>query len=224
MKCPKCGTNLPDDSLFCTECGCNIAEEQLRTRNERSNEQSLQNNKSSAGLKAFVVILLIACSILGYKVYCQYEQVNSLNGIISEKNSEIEKKDKKIESQNKSIDELNKSVNNLKNSANNYNTIVSFMKNSNAGYGSAKYYANKQILFLNKNDKSKTINVTAKFDGEYTVYFQTTNGNIEAKWSKTWNNNTTQLIVSPVYTGTTEIIFTSNKNSTSFKVLAVVYE
>ncbi len=95
MICPKCNINLPSDSAFCPNCGCNIEKTQKQIIAEQEKENKTQitervvirknkTNKTNKILVALLVISIIACLSLGYCTFSLYNQIEENNNKIGD--------------------------------------------------------------------------------------------------------------------------------------------
>lgn len=70
MFCPECGANIPDDSVFCSECGMKI---EINNGIYSAEQQDATENKGKGGRKSDIfwsaLIVILALSIVGGLVY-----------------------------------------------------------------------------------------------------------------------------------------------------------
>ena len=65
--CPKCGTQVPNNLAFCTECGCNLSEPVLAKTNDLSPAKEKHSHPGRGTNVLFVCIgvLFLACAVIG---------------------------------------------------------------------------------------------------------------------------------------------------------------
>lgn len=73
MKCSKCGNYIPDDSVFCQYCGCDLQEQQMETENSVETNNRKQSTERFKKLFIFAVCIAIIlggmCAYLGISYY-----------------------------------------------------------------------------------------------------------------------------------------------------------
>ena len=89
------------------------------------------------------------------------------------------------------------------------------------GYGSNTYYAGTPVLELKAGGSQGKIPIYFGLNG--TVRFEASSGDIDGEWSREWEDNWTDVLVTPgSKSGCYTIHFTNEENSAEFDVLVVV--
>lgn len=226
MNCPKCSANIPDDSVFCPNCGCNIEETEKQIKIEQALEviQSpevssnaatvvVKKSKSTKMLAFLLVLSIICCCVLGYFTYSFYNQSLKYSERIDSNLEQI----KDLKSQNKKLQ-------------NSYDETVvarsalSLLQSSEKwGYATENFHASTGVICLNSHGSTKSIEVAMNYSNS-TCYFSSSNTSVvNPHWSdKPWYNKSTTLYLEPLAKGTSVLTFTNSAYDNSFKVLVIV--
>lgn len=202
-RCIDCGKELPKDSEFCQYCGSKrvaIVNEEDKVKKDKIIE------KNRKGFFIPFIIAIIGCVCLGYGMYYNYRMTVTLNSKI--KNIENENNDLSIALQN----ERDKNRENVE-KIDKYNSIVNYAKHSN---GYSDFYARQTILVSPHNEK-----VWIYF-GHYNtnVWFQTSSGNVEAKWGE-FNNCWAPITISYNGNGVEYVKLYNDANNEVFYITVI---
>lgn len=226
MNCPKCSANIPDDSIFCPNCGCNIEEVEKQIKIEQaleviqspevnSNATSVVVKKSkSTNMLAFLLVLsIICCCVLGYFTYSFYNQSLDYSKQISDNIAQI----KNFEGRNKALqDSYDKTAV--------ARSTLEFLQSSEKwGYATENFHANTGVICLNSYGNTKSIEVSMNYSNS-TCYLDCSNTSVvNPYWSdKPWYNKSTNLYLEPLAKGISVLTFTNSAYDNSFKVLVIV--
>ena len=227
MNCPKCSVSIPNDSVFCPTCGCNIKETEKQIKIEQaleviqspevnSNATTVEVKKSkSTKVLAFLLVLsIICCCVLGYFTYSFYNQSLDYNKKFDSKSAQV----KSLESKNK---ELQSSYNKtfVARSA-----LSELNSSEQWGYATENFHANTGVICLKTYQRTKSIEITMNYNNS-TCYFDSSNTSaVNAYWSdKTWYSGKPGIVyLEPKSKGVSVFTFTNSAYDSTFNILVIV--
>lgn len=239
MICPKCNANLPEDSVFCPNCGCNIEEvkkqilaeqeaEKQRLSKQEAEESAqtpqtiiVEKNKNNKILVVLLVISLVACGVLGYSTFNFYN-----NSSIADYEARIEF----LENKNRNL-EFNNGLLMGENSKKSISSQIYSLLESydNWGYATESFHANAPIVFLKASGNKEIIKITMSEGARCTI--KNTNSSVADVYLNKKHGDTAELSIEPKTAGVSVITLSSSINTnilanniyeSSFNVLVIV--
>lgn len=227
MNCPKCNSNIPNDSIFCPDCGCNIEKAKQEIQDEQalkalqplntvSSDQSvaLKKNKSSKVLTFFLIALIICCCVLCYLTYSFYNQTLDLS-------NEIDGYVKQVATLELSNKELQRSYDKTSVAR----AVLSTLHSSDRwGYSTENFHANTGVVCLKSYQNAKSIEITMNYNNTTCHFDYSSSSVINAYWSdKTWYSGEPGIVyLEPRAKGVSVLTFTNDAYNNAFKVLVIV--
>lgn len=228
--CSKCGSPVDAETGVCSVCG--------------RKDPSAKRARSSPR-PAVWILALLATALLGGNIY-QYgentKQAARLTQITGEYDQMTEKynqalSDLSITEENyKQAVRANEALNGELSSAKDaqgqykansdkYSTIINWIDQHASEYKKASdYFAGSNVIAVKVGE---TVALDVTYKGNRYMWEKTTTGRCKADWGKDWSDNTTQLEITGVRAGTSEIVFylgdEEHADTTeSFRVLVIV--
>ena len=250
--CKKCGKQLPDDSLFCQYCGELLDRSDLQKANEEntvynenasnlyrataedktanSREDDAKKEKTShrGSVIAVVVLSVLICCLAGLNIYQYFSNNETLQVLRAENDSLKENNAKLKEEKTQAISEriaARKERDQAKSDSREYETVKSWVTKYGKGFQAQNsYYAASNIIAVKAGE---TVNLSITYTGNRTLWLSTTTACCKADWGSGWSGNTTNVKISGVSAGTSELIFSLGNNDEadskeSFRVLVIV--
>lgn len=227
MNCPKCSVSIPNDSVFCPTCGCNIEETEKQIKIEQaleviqspevnSNATTVEVKKSkSTKVLAFLLVLsIICCCVLGYFTYSFYNQSLDYNKQISDNIAQI----KNLEGRNKALQSSYDKTAVARNAVAKLQTFETW------GYATENFHASTGVICLNSYGNTKSIEVVMNYSNS-TCYVESSDTSVvDFYWSdKTWYyGDTTNLYLEPLAKGISVLTFTNSAYDSTFSILVIV--
>lgn len=222
MICPKCNHILPDDSTFCQFCGELIEKAADQKMVEIASPEAEASPSQKDRKKPVAIILAIALllSVIANAAQLYYssmraEEIDGLNQNIAAKAEEVAELKQEISSKNNKISSLQAEYNN-------YKTLCNFIKNETPGYGSNLFYVSDGLIVLNQH-ASKEITLTTLYYGYVTISTKASGNSATISFNEdSWYGSSTTLTVYGRSKGITTVTFSTNVDTTTFKVMVVV--
>ena len=227
MICTKCNIQLPNDSIFCPNWGCNLEEIQKEIVAEKKIEPEIRvvekvvekvvvkKNKINVVLVSLFILSIIACSVLGYFTFSFHSQVEEKEGIIKDYKNDLN--DAKI-----IINELRDDLQESKIGDEIISTLTAY---DNWGYATENFHTDVGIIVIDSYFSNKTVTLYSNY---YDATFYLNNSNaylIDVDWDEEyWNGNSTTLTIEPNYsaTGVSVVTITNDKYDNEVNILVVV--
>ena len=194
-----------ENVLICTHCGEVIENPAVNL----SKDVAETDTKKSDGPSVLQIIAFV--QIIGV-IIVAYFYINLLN--------------KKTETQ---FNQLQREKNDLQNEVSMYkekseviDLVSDFLNEQDAGKSSNDFYASEKIIVLNKDNKTKSFNVTAKFERPYTLSWDYDDSIIEITSDDKWVDTVLTIYVNPVEVGVNYVTFTNTRNLQQFRVMVIV--
>ena len=212
MICPKCNIQIPDDSIFCPNCGCNIEETKKQLVAEQEKNIQIvekvipQKNKTNKVLVVFLILSLIASSVLGYFTFTYYQQSKNHTQEVRE-----------LTNSNKIL------MNRYDETSVARDALQALKSYEKWGYATENFHTDTGILVLTRYSDAEEITLYSTYDGA-TFSMDNSDPNVaSAVWTEeTWYDNTTTIRVKPLKSGVSVLTITNDKYNNEVNILVIV--
>ena len=241
MNCPKCSAVIPDDSTYCTHCGCNISEAKKQMEAEQQvpppaftggapapAAAAVKKSKAAAVLAVLLVLSVIGCAVLGFLAAYQYSISKAYVNQAREDALQIYSLQGEIDSLTEDKEKLEKDIGRLQDSFNDSavarDALLALESAENWGYATKNFHANTGVVYAKLSEGTKAIEIVMNYDGS-TCYLDCSNTNVaEAAWSnQTWYyGEVADVFIEPKSKGIAVLTFTNTTYDNYFNVLVIV--
>lgn len=239
MFCPKCNSEIPDGSLFCTACGCRFQDKSASATENSGEPFSVSSNSVSVRKKANIPAIILGILLLASIVVLVF--FFSENSKLSDENaahlSTIHDRETKIGFLERSVDAKTKEINDLREQTSSdakeiaalsekdkyFSDLMKVLSSEEKwGYATENFHVDKGVMVIDRFGGMQELKLFSTYYTTFTFEVSDTNVCI-AKWSdEDWINKDTSVFVTPVSAGYATITFTNDLYDTSFKVLVIV--
>lgn len=241
MICPKCNIEIPDDSIFCPNCGCNLEETQKQLVAEEKTEPEIEvvekvvekivvkKNKTNKFLVFLLTLSLIASSVLGYFTYTYHQQ-----------SKDYSKEIKELTDSNKIL------MNRYDETSVARDALQALKSSENWGYATENFHTDTGILVLKKHSGAKEITMYSTYGGATFILNNSNASIVDAYWEEStkdiegesiWDKvlsflshefvtpavfSSTKIIVNPQKSGVSVLTITNDRFDNEVKILVIV--
>ena len=220
LRCPKCNTALPDDSVFCQYCGAHIEADTQNCLSEsvsidvatppdlgsqKCSRRRIQNLKVPKFLFPLLSVIFFVSTIAA--LIWGIQTTSALETQLAQKSAKVDQ---------------------LQEATSMYHTLKDALTSGTYGYASNNFRVDEGIVVLDKNDPCKFITLTANFGADVTISTDRAGSGADISFTEDkWYGSTTSLRVerktneSCARTLVTKVTFSNSVNKQTFCVLVV---
>ena len=104
-----------------------------------------------------------------------------------------------------------------------FHDTVEFCESEDAGYGSPRFYADRKLIVMHRDDEPQPLTLSIYYPGSLSVYLNQDTDAAEVVFEENvWFDTTTTLQIRANHPGTTIITFSNNRNFDDFRVKIIV--
>lgn len=219
LRCPKCNTALPDDSVFCQYCGAHIEADTQNCLSEsvsigvatppdlssqKCSRRRIQNLKVPKFLFPLLSVIFFVSTIAA--LIWSIQTTSDLEAQLQQKETKVDQ---------------------MQTTVNMYHKLAGALSDSSYGYASDNFKVSDGIVVLSSGTQSKLITLTTNFGTDASISSSQTGYGANITFTEDTWHGTTQLLVernvsSPSEAAITTIYtFTNSLNKQTFRVLVI---